>query len=79
MNDLPENAISYLNVLKLHPSLLVSGTASGAIKAIEELRDENERMREALNRIAAWDDGPEVTGHFDEPGSAHVARKALAG
>lgn len=67
-----------LRALSEYPSLLVSGTASGAIKAIEELCSENARMRDALNRIAAWSDGPGVTGHFDEPSAASIARKALA-
>lgn len=35
-------------------------------------------LREALDEIACWDEGPEVTGSFDEPGSAKIARAALA-
>ncbi len=41
------------------------------------LRSENERLLTALNHIAAWDKGPEVTSSFDEPGSAKIAREAL--
>ena len=40
---------------------------------------ENERMREALNSIASWDEGSDVNSSFDEPGSAAEARAALAG
>lgn len=36
------------------------------------------RMADALDRIAAWHDGPVVNGSFDEPGSAQTAREALA-
>lgn len=36
-----------------------------------------EKWREALNQIAAWDDGPVVTGSFDHPGPARTAREAL--
>lgn len=38
---------------------------------------ENERLRAALNSIASWGEGPEVTSMFDEPGSAQAARDAL--
>ena len=43
-----------------------------------QLRAENNKLREALNRIASWNEGPEVTGSFDEPCSAEIARQALA-
>lgn len=33
---------------------------------------------EALNEIAAWGQGKSVTGSFDEPCSAAIARAALA-
>ena len=36
------------------------------------------RLREALNKIASWREGPVVTSAFDEPGAASVARAALA-
>lgn len=38
-----------------------------------------EGYRAALTAIACYDQGPEVTGSFDEPGAARVARKALEG
>jgi hypothetical protein len=31
----------------------------------------------ALNLIASWKEGPEVTGKFDEPCAARAARRAL--
>lgn len=37
------------------------------------------RLTAALNEIASWSEGPEVNGSFDEPGSARIAREALAG
>ena len=40
--------------------------------------DENCRFREALNIIASWDEGAEVSSRFDEPGSAKLAREVLA-
>jgi hypothetical protein len=49
------------------------------------LADANSRLRaklnvvvKALDRIAAWGDGETVASHFDEPGSAVIAREALA-
>lgn len=35
------------------------------------------QMFDALNKIAAWDEGEEVGPHFDEPHAAKIARKAL--
>jgi hypothetical protein len=32
----------------------------------------------ALHEFASWDEGAEVTGSFDEPGTAKAARRALA-
>lgn len=32
----------------------------------------------ALDDIASWSEGPHVNGSFDEPGSASMARRALA-
>jgi hypothetical protein len=32
----------------------------------------------ALHTFAAWDDGDEVTGRFDDPGGARFARAELA-
>lgn len=42
------------------------------------MRDENDRLRSALDKIAAWDEGEEVTGSFDEPNAARIARDALS-
>jgi hypothetical protein len=41
-----------------------------------ELKRQRDLMLDALNNIAAWNDG-EVGGHMDEPGSAKVAREAI--
>lgn len=41
-------------------------------------RAQLEVARDMLNVIACWQDGEEVNGSFDEPGSAEEARKALA-
>lgn len=41
--------------------------------------DEIERLRAALRKIAAYEEGPVVTGRFDEPWSASLARAALEG
>lgn len=32
---------------------------------------------ESLTDLACWDEGPEVTGKFDEPSSARKSREAL--
>lgn len=42
-----------------------------------ELKRQRDLMLDALNNIAAWNDG-EVGGHMDEPGSAKVARDAIS-
>ena len=34
-------------------------------------------LRLALNRIASWGEGPDVTLSFDDPNSARIAREAL--
>jgi hypothetical protein len=44
---------------------------------LEEAADEIERLRAALNQIASWEEGPVVSGRFDEPGAASIARAAL--
>lgn len=41
------------------------------------LIDKNARLREALERIASYGEEPTVTGSFDEPHSARIARAAL--
>lgn len=48
------------------------------LRQLESIRTQNAAMREALNKIASWSEGPEVTSSFDEPASAMVARNALA-
>lgn len=45
MTNTTETALAHLRALSEYPSLLVSGTASGAIKAIEELLEENDILR----------------------------------
>lgn len=41
-------------------------------------KDETIRvLREALEKIASWSEGPVVTGAFDEPAAAMIARAAL--
>lgn len=44
---------------------------------LARLEAENAALKEALNVIASWDEGETVTGSFDEPGSAHLARETL--
>lgn len=34
-------------------------------------------MKEALDDIASWKEGPVISGRFDEPGSAGIARAIL--
>ena len=46
-------------------------------QADAQLRADNERLREALRKIAQYEEGPEVTGSFDNPGDAKTARAAL--
>jgi len=53
--------------------------ATAELSALRRVVADNARMREALERIAAWDEGPVITGSFDEPGSAIIARAALGG
>lgn len=71
------NIIGHLKWLSCHHSLLVSGTASGALKELERIKRDNSIMREALDKIACWQDGFEVNGCFDEPCSAYIARQAI--
>lgn len=42
----------------------------------DALRTENQRLRDALDSLCAWEDG-ELGGHMDEPHAANVARAAL--
>ncbi|MDX1902105.1 MAG: hypothetical protein SFW66_08935 [Gammaproteobacteria bacterium] len=43
----------------------------------EKFRKKLEIALAALNDIAVWSDGETVGPHFDEPGSARIARKAI--
>lgn len=44
---------------------------------IRPLLERVRRYREALNEIASWGQGEQVTGSFDEPYAAQIAREAL--
>lgn len=44
---------------------------------VGRLLNENMILREALDKIASWGEGDIVSGKFDEPYSASIARKAL--
>ena len=48
-----------------------------AAKTCAEAQSEITKLREALDKIASWNEGDEVDGSFDEPGSAAIAREAL--
>lgn len=61
----------YCKIEKMHAE--VSAAYGMAIRKQEEI----ERLREALNVIASWNEGETVTGSFDEPGAAQCARDAL--
>lgn len=43
----------------------------------DALRTELCLLRAAMNEIASWNEGPEVSSSFDEPHAAKVARDAL--
>jgi hypothetical protein len=47
-------------------------------EAFAEACVEIARLRAALDRIASWGEGEVVTGKFDEPVAAAIARAALA-
>ena len=49
-------------------------TQSQLAKAIAE----RDALKAALDKIASWGEGPVVTGMFDEPASAKMAREVLA-
>lgn len=44
---------------------------------VEALQAERDRYRAALEGLACYREGPEVTSSFDEPYAARVARAAL--
>ena len=46
---------------------------------LDERDAEIARLREALDKIAAWPEGAVVQSYFDEPVAAAIARAALAG
>jgi hypothetical protein len=46
-------------------------------EAIEQLTVKLEKYEVALNKIAVWGDGPEVTPSFDCPWASTIARRAL--
>lgn len=49
-----------------------------ARSALRELIADRDLLLNAVDLIASWSEGDEVGGHFDEPASAELARKALA-
>lgn len=53
-------------------------TGSSIFDEVRELRAQRDRLLAALNKIASWNEGAEVSGSFDEPGAAGIARAAIA-
>lgn len=51
--------------------------AQDILQERDALRIELSLLRAALNEIASWNEGPEVSSSFDEPHAAKVARDAL--
>jgi len=47
--------------------------------AVRALLADLERAEKALNRIASWPEGEQVTPSFDEPNAANIARDYLSG
>lgn len=45
---------------------------------LEQITADNVKLRQALNKIAQWYDGPVVNSSFDAPGYAELAREALS-
>ena len=58
-------------------SSLTTDQKNGISVQFGVLMDQLEVAVNGLDRIAAWGEGLEVTGKFDEPGSASIAREAL--
>jgi hypothetical protein len=52
---------------------------AAARTALPELVAEVRRLRAGLAEIASYGEGPTVTGKFDEPTAARLARKILEG
>lgn len=48
------------------------------IELVRVLAEDREALREALNKIASWDEGEIVAAVFDNPDDAAFAREALA-
>ena len=46
---------------------------------LDALREAAGRYKAALDKIASWGEGAEVTGSFDSPHTARIARQALNG
>lgn len=44
----------------------------------EDYKIQRDKLLGALDLIACWDEGSEVTGGFDDPASAIIARRAIA-
>ena len=47
------------------------------LAAAQRMSERVRVLREAMNNIASWGEGPVVTGAFDEPHAAMTARAAL--
>jgi hypothetical protein len=56
----------------------LNGSETYLMDLLEAVEYERDAYRDALNEVAAWYDGPEVNGGFDEPASAAVARETLS-
>ncbi len=70
-----------LNGYGKHPEECAGTDGEGACvshMAYEESSQQLEVARKALEAIASFSEGPIVNGSFDEPGSAEIARQALA-
>lgn len=57
----------------------VEWTTNVSATDLRALLADLDAMRGALERIAAWHEGDEVTPSFDEPHAAAIARAALSG
>jgi len=60
------------------PEWLVEDVSEFVRQVTADRDAEIARLRAALNELAAWHDGPVVTGKFDHPWPAQFARDALA-
>lgn len=68
-------------VATLEPSAWRGNPTTGDLRLLladrDAVRERIAKVREKLNRLAAWRDGPVVGPHFDDPYSAEVARECL--